>query len=72
MGYNVPMPNEEILKKIDEMSGKIDEMQKTVRRLNNYFKWTAIITALLIVLPLIGLAFAIPSYLKTLSTITSF
>lgn len=66
------MNDQEILKKIEEMSAKIDETQKTVQRLNNYFKWTAIITVALFVLPLVGLLFAIPSYLSTLNTITSF
>ena len=66
------MNDQEILKKIDEMNAKIDDMQRIVQRLNNYFKWTAIITVALFVLPLIGLLFAIPSYLSTLNTITSF
>lgn len=66
------MNDQEIFKKIEEISAKIDETQKTVQRLNNYFKWTAIITVALFVLPLLGLLFAIPSYLNTLNTITSF
>ncbi len=66
------MNDQEILKKIDEINAKIDDMQRIVQRLNNYFKWTAIITVALFVLPLIGLLFAIPSYLSTLNTITSF
>ena len=70
--YNGCMNDQELIKKVDEMSAKVDEMQKTVNRLNNYFKWTAIITIALIVLPIIGLMFAIPSYLNTLNTITSF
>jgi hypothetical protein len=66
------MNEQEILKKIEEMNANLDEMQIVVRRLNNYFKWTAIITVVLFVLPLLGLLFAIPSYLSTLNTITSF
>ncbi len=65
------MDNQELLKKIDEMTAKIDEMEKTVKKLNNYFKWTAIITIALIVIPLIGLAFAIPSYINQINSLTS-
>ena len=66
------MQNDEIIKKIDEMNAKIDEMQRVVQKLNSYFKWTAIITIALFVLPLIALMFAIPSYLSQMSAISGF
>jgi len=66
------MNNEEISKKLDEMSAKMDEVYLSTSKLMNYFKWTLIITGLVIVLPIIGLLFAIPSYLKTLDAITAF
>ncbi len=66
------MQNEEFTKKIEEMSVKIDEISNSVRQLKNYFKWVLIITIAMVVFPLIGLMFAIPSYLNTLNTITSF
>jgi len=66
------MNNEEISKKLEEMNAKIDEVHESTRKIVSYFKWTLIITGLMIVLPLIGLLFAIPSYLKTLDVITTF
>jgi len=70
--YTIDMNNEEISKKLEEMNAKIDEVHESTRKIVSYFKWTLIITGLMIVLPLIGLLFAIPSYLKTLDVITTF
>ncbi len=66
------MNPDETLKKIEEIDQKLDEVYKSVNQMKNYFKWTLIITVLLIVLPIIGLLFAIPSYIDTLNTITAF
>ncbi len=66
------MNDQDLIKKIEGLEAQVGELSAQIRKLNNYFKWTAIITVLLIVLPLIGLAFAIPSYLSQLNTLTSF
>lgn len=66
------MQNEELIKKIEELNAKIDEMADSVRELKNYFKWMLIITVAMIVLPLVGLMFAVPSFLSTYSTISAF
>ena len=66
------MNSEETTKKIEEMNGKLDAIYTSVEKTRRYFKITLVITVALFVLPLIGLLFAIPSYLNTLSTITSF
>jgi TRAP-type mannitol/chloroaromatic compound transport system permease small subunit len=50
--------------KIDEQQVKIDQMYRSVEKLRRYFKWTMIITLILFVLPLIGLVFALPSFLN--------
>lgn len=70
--YTITMNNEDISKKLEEMNVKINEVYDSTRKLMMYFKWTLIITGLMIVLPLLGLLFAIPSYLKTLDAITAF
>lgn len=44
---------------------KIDAMYASVEKLRKYFLWTGIITLALIVLPLIVLAFAIPSFINS-------
>lgn len=54
---------EEILKKIEEQDKKLNDIYKSVEKMRKYFLWTLIITVLLFVLPLIGLAFAIPSFM---------
>ena len=54
---------EEILKKIEEQDKKLDDIYKSVEKMRKYFLWTLIITVALFVLPLIGLAFVIPSFL---------
>ncbi len=61
------MDNEQILKKIEEQEKKLDEVYRSVEKLRKYFLWTLIITAIVIVLPLIGLLFAIPTFLNIYS-----
>jgi hypothetical protein len=50
---------------------KIDAMYASVEKLRKYFLWTGIITVVLFVLPLIGLMFAIPSFLNTYSDLNA-
>jgi hypothetical protein len=54
----------DILKKIQEMEAKIDKMYASVEKLRKYFLWTLIITVALFVLPLIGIALVIPSFMS--------
>lgn len=61
---------QDILNKLSEQEARLSEIQKTVRQLHTYFKWTLIITVLVVVLPAIGMVFAIPLYLKALSGLT--
>ena len=58
---------QEILEKIDRQEKRIEEIFVSVEKTRKYFLWTLIITAAAIILPLIGLAFAIPFFLRTLS-----
>ena len=50
--------------KIEELDKKIDAIYKSVEKTRKYFLWTMIISVALFVLPLIGLMFAIPSFLQ--------
>jgi len=45
----------EILKKLEELEKKVEAMRK-------YFLWTLIITAAVIVVPLIAMLFVLPSF----------
>lgn len=63
---------QEILKQTKENGAKLDAILKSTEKTRKYFLWTLIITVLAIVLPLIGLAFAIPSFLSSYSTALNF
>jgi len=58
---------EDILKKIGEQDKKLEAISRSVEKMRKYFLWTLIITVIMIILPLIGLAFALPLYLKAYS-----
>jgi len=62
------MENEtlELLKRQDE---KIDKIHESVEKTRKYILIVTIATIVAFVLPLIGLLFAIPSFLKTYSQI---
>lgn len=57
----------EILKKLEEQDQKIEAIWRSVEKTRKYFLATIIATVVMTVLPLIGLAFAIPFFLSTLS-----
>ncbi len=46
---------------------KIDNLQKSIDKLNKIFRLTLIITAILFVLPLIGLLLIIPQFISTIT-----
>lgn len=50
--------------KLAELEKKIDAIYSSVEKTRTYFKWTMIITVALFILPLIGLLFAIPSFMS--------
>jgi len=55
---------EEILKKIAEQEEKINAIYNSVEKTRKYFLWMLIITAVMIIIPLIGLLFVIPQFLN--------
>ena len=50
-------------KKLIELEEKINKIYISVEKTRKYFLWTGIITVALFVLPLIGLMFALPSFM---------
>ena len=56
---------DEILRKLEEQDKKLDAIYKSAEKTRKYFLWTLIITIVVIVLPLIGLIFAVPALLKS-------
>jgi hypothetical protein len=63
--------NDEVIKKLEEQQKKIDEIYISVEKTRKYFTWTMWITVIVVVLPIIGLVFAIPAYLKMIESFTS-
>ena len=61
--------DQELTQRIAALQEKVDAMYASVEKLRKYFLWTGIITLALFVLPLIGLAFAVPSFLSSYSSI---
>ena len=55
----------ELLKKLEEQDKKLDAIFKSTEKTRKYILWALILSVLLIILPLIGLAFVIPKFLST-------
>jgi hypothetical protein len=63
------MEDQELRQKFDTLEQKIDATFRSAEKTRKYILWTIIITVALFVLPLIGLLFAIPSFVSTYSQI---
>ena len=48
---------------------KLDAIYESVEKTRKYFKTTLIVTVVAFILPLIGLLFAIPSFIKSYSSV---
>jgi len=59
------MIDPELSAKLDEISTKADKAYVAAEKVRKYLFWTGVVTIALIVLPLIGLAFAIPQFINT-------
>jgi F0F1-type ATP synthase membrane subunit c/vacuolar-type H+-ATPase subunit K len=62
--------DQELKNKLDEQGVKIDAIYKSVEKTRKYFLTIIWITVLAVVIPLIGLAFAIPSFLSNYSDLS--
>lgn len=62
------MIDSELAAKLDEIGAKADRAYHAAETVRKYLFWTGVITVALIVLPLIGLAFAIPQFLSSYTT----
>lgn len=62
------MIDPELLAKLEEISAKADKAYHAAESVRKYLFWTGVITVALIVLPLIGLAFAIPQFITSYTT----
>lgn len=62
------MIDPELAAKLDEIGAKADAAYHAAEKVRKYLFWTGIITILLIVVPLIGLAFALPQFISSYTT----
>ncbi len=58
--------DEDIKNRLAEVEKKLDILFSSVEKTRKYFLWTLIITAIVIILPLVALVFVIPQFLNAL------
>ncbi len=63
--------DQELKAKLDEQNVKIDAIYKSVEKTRKYFLVIIWITVIGLILPLIGLLFAVPSFLSSYADIGS-
>ena len=61
--------DQQILQKLTEQDKKIEAIYQSVEKTRKYFMWTLIVTAIVVVLPLIGLLFVLPGFLSAYSSL---
>ena len=59
--YNTTVPEE----RIAALEKKIDAIYVSVEKTRKYIFWTVVVTIVIVVLPAIGLVFAIPKFVST-------
>ncbi len=62
---------QEILNRLQAQEELLQKVYASVEKTRKYFMWTGIITLALIVLPLIGLIFAIPAFIGSIPDLSS-
>lgn len=58
---------QEILNRLEKNEEKLEKIFVSVERMRRYFLWTLIVTVLMVLLPAVGLLFAIPKFMDTYS-----
>ncbi len=65
------MNEQEILNKLAEQDRKIEEMSNYIKKVKKYIMIFVIVSIVAFVLPLIGILFAIPSFLDTYQNLSN-
>ncbi len=63
--------DEALQTRLEDLEKKLDAVFRSVEKMRRFFFWTLVLTVVMVVLPLIGLVFAIPAYLGTLNSLTA-
>ena len=58
------MIDPELAARLDALEVKVDAAYKASEKVRKYLFWTGVVTVALIVLPMIGLVFAIPAFIN--------
>ena len=66
------MDDTELRKRLDGLEQKLGETFIAADKTRKYMLWAGIISIVLFIVPLIGLVFAIPSFISTYSSIGAF
>lgn len=61
------MIDPELAARLDEISVKVSEAYHAAESTRKYLFWTGVITAILVIIPLVGLFFVIPQFLSAYS-----
>ena len=62
------MIDPELLAKLDEIGAKAEKAYEASEKVRKYLFWTGVVTAALVVIPAIGLAFALPQFISSYTT----
>lgn len=54
-----------------DIKAELAEIKRRIIKIERYFFWTGVITVAAIVLPLIGLAFAVPKFMSSYTDLNS-
>jgi len=68
MGSFIAMIDPELAAKLDEISVRVNEAYHSAESTRKYLFWTGVITAALVIIPLIGLAIIVPHLFNSYST----
>lgn len=66
------MEDQELARRLDALEKKLDATYVSAEKTRKYFQIIVIVSVVAFVLPLVGLVFAIPSFLSTYSAISAF
>lgn len=64
--------DQELKNKLEEQEKKLDAIYKSVEKTRKYFLMIIWISIIMVVLPIIGLVIAIPSFLSNYSDLSNF
>ncbi len=59
--------DEELKQRLDKQDEYLQNIYKSAEKTRKYFLWTLIATLVVIVLPLIGLIFVIPAFMRSMT-----